>query len=274
MLKLKPIKSTISLSFTIVFKICSKQYVFLFFSGVLFKMSDFQLEPPSKQIRIDLITQAGLMDLPNEILKLIFLCLKTKNIHQTIAFVCKRFFELTRLPVFCETFHIEIKCELMDRDRIRKSCIERIEKLLKVFPDCNLQLQYNGECQYGTDEFFEAIEDLLPFQSSITDLALSFTGEGNLALSTQMICLENLKYLHLDLSKCVWHYREDVTDLPSVFWNNFPNLTSLKIENSCEDVVSISKMILVFASLVLPNNDFAPSHIYRILLISLNNSRN
>ena len=113
-------------------------------------MSDSStLEPPCKQMKMDL-PQVGLMDLPNEILKMIFLCLKTKTIHQTVASVCKRFFELTRLPVFCETFHIEIKCELMDRDRIRKSCIERIEKLLKVFPDCT---QYLANVSTGHENY-------------------------------------------------------------------------------------------------------------------------
>ena len=118
---------------------------FLLFLDIIFKMSGSVIEPPSKQMKIDL-PPVGLMDLPNEILKIIFLCLKTETIHQTVAFVCKRLFELTRLPNFCETFHIEIKCELTDRDRIRKSCLDRIDKLLKVFPDCKLQLQYNGEC--------------------------------------------------------------------------------------------------------------------------------
>ena len=201
-----------------------------------FKMSSSPMEPPCKQMKIEL-PQAGLMDLPNEILKMIFLLLKTKTIHLTVASVCKRFLELTRLPDFCENFQIEMKCQLTEGHEsygIRNSCLERIKKLLKVFPDCNLQLHYYGEDQVGSKEFFGAVEDLVPFQYSITDLTLSFHGQVDWKFSSKMICLEKLKHLHIDLSNYDWELGLDITDLPSAFWNNFPNLTSLKIEN-CSD---------------------------------------
>ena len=206
-------------------------------------MSDSStLEPPCKQMKMDL-PQVGLMDLPNEILKMIFLCLKTKTIHQIVASVCKRFFELTRLPEFCESFHIDMRCEFSERReryRVRKSCVERIKKLLKVFPNCKLHLQYNGNYQVGSEEFFEAVEDLVLFQSSITELTLIFDGDVGWETSSKMICLEKLEHLHIDLSDYDWERGDDITDLHSNFWNNFPNLTSLKIDNCSngEEMVS------------------------------------
>ena len=202
----------------------------------------FTLEPPCKQMKMDL-PQVRLMDLPNEILKMIFLCLKTKTIHQTVASVCKRFFDLTRLPEFCETFQIEMKCESKEKGetyRISNYCLERIKKLLKVFPDCNLQLCYNDEYKVGCEEFFKVVEDLVPFQSLITELKLSFHGEVDWESSSKMICLKKLKHLHIDLSNYEWTHGDDITDLPSDFWNNFPNLISLKIDNCSngEEMVS------------------------------------
>ena len=54
-------------------------------------------EPLFKKVKFDL-PKMRIMDLPNEILKKIFLHLKKKTVHFSVALVCKRFCEITRLP--------------------------------------------------------------------------------------------------------------------------------------------------------------------------------
>ena len=200
-------------------------------------------EPPFKQVKFNL-PKVGIMDLPNEILKKIFLHLKKKTVHFSVALVCKRFCEITRLPKFCEVLKIKLcfhckKHKIRGNDyNIKHSCLEKIKNVLTIYPDCKLTLHNSG---MNTEKFLGLVKFLGPFQASISRLELGFIGD-NLYMDwrqfNKMIPLENLNYLHLDFT----HYHDEnftIYDLPGSFWSCFPALKKLQFEHNSESMVSI-----------------------------------
>ena len=234
-------------------------------------MSDPLVELPCKQMKLDL-PQTGIMDLPNEVLIKIFKCLETESIHQKIVLVCKRFMNISRLPVFCETYSFAIwpkyvNYEDIDDDnedieegyKLDDLCLNRIKKVLKVFPDCKLELCYSNEDvkDEGSIGFFSLVKDLTPFLSSITELNLKFCGRLESSDFSKMIPFANLTSLELEINHDSSEIRYiDVSDLDSTFWNNFPNLTSLKTENSSSlrEEVKVRKISVVFTVSITHNN--------------------
>ena len=67
------------------------------------------MEPVQKRIKLLAKPQEkkGILDLPNEVLELIFLQLSQYEIQRNLALVCKRFLTITRHPKFVETVKIE-----------------------------------------------------------------------------------------------------------------------------------------------------------------------
>ena len=214
-------------------------------------MSDSQFEPLRKQIKIDL-PKTEIMNLPNEILIKIFKYLETESIHLNVAIVCKRFMNITRLPVFCETYSLAIWPIFVNYKvgyKLVDFCLNRIKKVLKVFPDCKLELCYSSEEaeDEGSRGFFSSVKDLAPFQTSIVKLYLTF--QGRLSSSdfsiSKNISFANVKRLEMKIN----HYWSEGSfyisgALDSTLWHSFPNLASLKIEDASSPDNEVSKYFI------------------------------
>ena len=195
------------------------------------------MEPPTKQRKID-CPKIGLLDLPNEILEVILKYLKIDVIHLKAALVCKRFLEVTRLPTFCETFRVGFEYEQnrSKNEQIEDSCLKKIKQILKLYPDCQLEFYHYGD---KSKDFFLFFESLKKFAPSITKLELMFYNESlNYFGFRKIIYLENLKCLVLDFSNYCEEVGFSMSHLGDGFWRNFPNLTSLTIEDCSRETVS------------------------------------
>ena len=195
-----------------------------------------KMSPPSPQ-------ETGILDLPNELLETIFLKLSQEDIQQNVALVCRRFLEITRNPKFVQNLKIKLRPDENDFRRLKKSCLERAQKVLKIYPQCQIELYHQT---YGADCGGNLINEIFgyswmgylhPFASSITKMTLAVT-HGYVEDFSDFIEFENLEYLDLTISAPDDH-DEDVDDYELVgpqdlgadFWNNFPKLKFLSFRN-------------------------------------------
>ena len=197
--------------------------------------------------------ERGILDLPNEVLEPIFLMLSRHDIQQNVALVCRRFLEITRKPNFLETVKIElIPNENDDRD-LAMSCIEKMEKVLKIYPHCKLELFQAHEQMRGTGHAkndivgYSWMKKFLPFASSIMELRVESIHEDVEDFS-EFILLENLNCLELDVSYTDIHGGDSIQDVEAEFWSNFPYLKSLRIDSSYDQncVSSLLPVLILF----------------------------
>ena len=194
------------------------------------------MSPPSPQ-------ETGILDLPNELLETIFMKLSQEDIQQNVALVCRRFLEITRNPNFVQNLKIELSPDKDDFRRLKRSCRERAHKVLKIYPQCQIELHHQTSLPYCSGYLTNEIVGyswmgyLYPFASSITKMTLNVTYEY-LSDFLDFILLESLEYLDLTISAPDDH-DEDVDDYELVgpqdlgadFWNNFPKLKFLSFRN-------------------------------------------
>ena len=189
-----------------------------------------KMSPPSPQ-------ETGILDLPNELLETIFMKLSQEDIQQNVALVCRRFLEITRNPNFVQNLKIELSPDKDDFRRLKRSCRERAHKVLKIYPQCQIELHHQTSGPYRGGHPINEIVGyswmgyLYPFASSITKMTLNVTYEY-LSDFLDFIVLENLEYLDLTFSAPAPDY--DLVapqDLGAEFWNNFPKLKFLRFRN-------------------------------------------
>ena len=193
-----------------------------------------KMSPPSPQ-------ETGILDLPNELLETIFMKLSQEDIQQNVALVCRRFLEITRNPKFVQNLKIKLSPDENDCRQLQKSCLERAQKVLKIYPQCQIELYHQT---YGADCSGNLINEIIgyswmgcfsPFASSITKMTLEVTHEYVSDFS-DFIALENLEYLDLEISvpdavDGVEFELVGPNDLGAEFWNNFPKLKFLSFRN-------------------------------------------
>ena len=99
------------------------------------------MEPAKNRIKLT-PQEFSIMDLPNEILEMIFLKLSMQYIQQNIALVCKRFQEITRTENFVKRIELISKenLEYDLRDQIDERVLERLKRFLKYI--LNVELSY------------------------------------------------------------------------------------------------------------------------------------
>ena len=207
------------------------------------------MEPEQKRMKMD-SQERGILDLPNEVLEPIFLMLSQHDIQQNVALVCRRFLEITRKPNFLETLKIEL-IPKEDDERDLASCIEKIEKVLKIYPGCKLELFQAPDEMRGTAHVknyivgYSWMKEFLPFASSIIELKVE-SMHGDPEDFSGFILLENLKCLDLDVSHIDTFGGASIQDEEAEFWNNFPNLKSLRIKSNYQQCcVSCLKQVLI-----------------------------
>ena len=112
------------------------------------------MEPVCKRKKMSQETQeTGILDLPNEILEPIFLMLSQKDRQQNLALVCRRFLEITRNPNFVQDVKIKLIPSENNPARLKKSCWERVEKVLRFYPQCKIELYHEAMFLFNSCSF-------------------------------------------------------------------------------------------------------------------------
>ena len=191
------------------------------------------MEPAKKRIRLT-PQEFPIMDLPNEILEIIFMKLPMQYIQQNIALVCKRFQEITRTENFVKSIGIELisKEEWGLRDQVDDRVLARVKKVLEIYPKCGIELTY--KIPYKRSEWiwgYRWMSAFKPFATSITKMSLQIQHHewtDGCVYFEHFIYLENLESLDFDTSRA----DKEFVCLPNAedeFWDNFPKLKSLRL---------------------------------------------
>ena len=189
--------------------------------------------------------EPGIMDLPDEVLEMIFLKLSRYDIQHNLALVCRRFLNITRRHVFVPS--VVIGDSFIDSEtNFPECCLEKIEKVKKVYPNCNIKLiclladEYDEHILPG----YSWMKKFLPYDSSITELNLRWKHNWLDASDfLDFIFLENLESLDLDVSLTDKNDGPSIQDVEAEFWKKFPNLKSLKIKSKYQECCPIVEFI-------------------------------
>ena len=185
--------------------------------------------------------ETGILDLPNEILEPIFLMLSQKDRQQNLALVCRRFLEITRNPNFVQDVKIKlIPSGENNPARLKKSCWERVEKVLRIYPQCKVELYHEAMFLFNEIIGYSWMINFSPFAASITKMTLNITHRV-LRNFSDFIVLKNLEYLDITIKpRNVDAVDAGVTfvpqDLKAEFWNKFPKLKSLKFSMNRNEI--------------------------------------
>ena len=196
------------------------------------------MEPARKRNRKQKIPrEKKILDLPDVVLKTIFLMLSRKDILQNVALVCKRFLEITRNSNLVQSVKIDLSPDENEITKLEKSCWQRVKKVLKIYPQCEIELYHKAKAKNGTlinDIFgYSWMSCFSPFASSITKMTLDATHEC-LKDFSDFIVFENLEYLDLTISAPDPLGEGELVgplDLGAEFWNNFPKLKFLTFKS-------------------------------------------
>ena len=164
--------------------------------------------------------EPGIMDLPDEVLEMTFLKLSRYDIQHNLARVCRRFLNITRRPIFVPI--VEIGDSFIESGMNFPECyLEKIEKVKKVYPNCNIKL--NCLLEDERDEHIlpgcSWMKKFLPYDSSITELNLRWLNKRlSIRDFLNFIFLENLECLNLDVSLTDVHGGSSIQDVEAEFW--------------------------------------------------------
>ena len=160
-------------------------------------------ESAPKRMKMDPQAETGILNLPNELLEKIFLMIRRGDVQHNLALVCHRFLSITRQPKFVKNVRFELIpkedddwCEELDN-----SCLEKIEKVLKFYPRCKIDLfakdtdwdEKNGHGIYG----YSWMKGLVPFAASIRKLDLPVEPSMSIKHFSDVISFENLEVLEI-----------------------------------------------------------------------------
>ena len=231
------------------------------------KMSESPELQESRPKRMKMESEAviGLLDLPSEVLQNIFSRLSHYDVQRNVALVCKRLLEISRLPKLCENVKVNL---IMDEHTGETDVLFRIDKILKIFPACKLELSYvQGRKLDGHiyDRLFP-IKKLERFASSVKTLSMDFVQSEVRDNFLYDMCelrfkFKNLESLALDLrrpdlldrdwSESISLFRDfrnhdymmdheylrvkdwsGIQLAPPWIWENFSNLKHLRIKSN------------------------------------------
>ena len=205
------------------------------------------MEPVQKRMRLR-SHGPKIVDLPNEILEMIFLKLSRYDILHNLALVCRRFLNITRRSIFVPC--IAIGDSFIGPGINFPECyLEKIEKVKKVYPKCNILLNClleSGEQGYILPGY-SWMKRFQPYDSSITKMSLRLEHNWQRQDTSDFLdflFLENLECLYLDVSLTDWHRGSlSIQDVEAGFWNNFPHLKRIEIRSSYCELCPIPEFI-------------------------------
>ena len=181
----------------------------------------------------------NIQDFPNELLVQIFKNLAQDDILESVALVCKRFLEVSRLPKVLPL--IKISCQGVFEEDLPK-----IQNCLAIYPKSFLYID-DLEIKLSLGHL-EVLELVAP---SIQRLKITVDFDMDFAYPP---LFQNIKVLELDDID----YLEDDFDLHGIgFWKQFPNLTALRLNLTSHyskntDVSCISFIFIVKWSVFSP----------------------
>ena len=203
------------------------------------------MEPAQKRMKLR-SDGLNILDLPYEVLEIIFLKLSQYDVQHNLALVCRRFLTITRQPIFVKIVTIEGDSVFDEDDEeplFSEVALEKIEQVKNIYPNCNIELTCKIENEDDVDySYFRRhhkdvlnyswVKRLQPYDSSITKLTLGLRFNNDDDFSN-LFFMENLESLDLDTSFSDQVYStRSIQDVKAEFWDNFPNLKSLKINSS------------------------------------------
>ena len=212
------------------------------------------MEPAQKRMKLR-SDGPNILDLPNEVLEIIFLKLPQYDVQHNLALVCRRFLTITRQPIFVQIVKIEGDAvfDEDDEETFSEVALEKIEKVKNIYPNCNIELTCKLEYEDGVDYLdfrkhdkyvlhYAWLKQLQPYDSSITKLTLGLRFNDADDFS-YLFFMENLESLDLDTSFSDQVYStSSIQDVKAEFWDNFPNLKSLNIKSlyysNCVSILS------------------------------------
>ena len=202
------------------------------------------MEPAQKRMKLR-SDGLNILDLPYEVLEIIFLKLSQYDVQHNLALVCRRFLTITRQPIFVKIVTIEGDSVFDEDDEeplFSEVALEKIEQVKNIYPNCNIELTCKIENEDDVDySYFRRhhkdvlnyswVKRLQPYDSSITKLTLGLRFNNDDDFSN-LFFMENLESLDLDTSFSDQVYStRSIQDVKAEFWDNFPNLKSLKIKS-------------------------------------------
>ena len=155
-----------------------------------------------------------ILDLPNEILVQIFSKLPQEDTLRSVALVCRRFFEVTRLHQALPIISIYSYCDEKSLD----DCVKDIRRALKTYPTSQFRL-HDFEISMSNFKVLHPFLNLLHQMSMYLDIDCD----------EELPVIHNLKTLRFRILN--WRSRNCILCNSVRFWGKFPNLTSLKIES-------------------------------------------
>ena len=192
-----------------------------------------------------------LLDLPNEVLELIYHHLPIEDVQLRLALVCKRLLKISRTCGMVKNYSYEISlwCLRVKDVEVEKECLRylaMIESLLNYHPACLLDLTII----YNTERYFSfAWEKLKQYsRSSINKLTLRFGG-GSFDSSLQIIAedqitFDALKKLEIDTGNFPTETsRNMMQERKPQFYSNFSNLTHLNVSSNYRNEFDIVSFI-------------------------------
>ena len=191
-----------------------------------------------------------LLDLPNEVLELIFHHLPIEDVQLRLALICKRLLKISRTCGMVKKYSYEISlwCLRVKDVEVEKECLRylaMIESLLNYHPACLLDLTII----YNTERYFSfAWEKLKQYRSSINKLTLRFGG-GSFDSSLQIIAedqitFDALKKLEIDTGNFPTETsRNMMQERKPQFYFNFSNLTHLNVSSNHRNQFDIVSFI-------------------------------
>ena len=216
-----------------------------------------------------------LLDLPNEVLELIFHKLPVEDVQLRLALVCKRLLKISRTcgmvkryPYEMSLWCLRVKDVEVEKESLRY--LAMIESLLNYHPACLLDLTVI----YNTERCLSfAWERLKNYKSSINKLTLRFGG-GSFNSTLQIItedqkAFDSLKTLEIDTGNFPTETsRNMMQERKPQFYSNFPNLTHLKVSSNYRnqfDIVSLINDICIKS----PSSKYFPAILMSFRIIPL-----
>ena len=157
----------------------------------------------------------AILDLPNEILALIFSKLSQEDILKNVALVSKRFLEVTRLQKTLPD--ISIKTGLFKDIQSIKSCV-------KFYPYSQIHLRWEG--------VYSKFLKIRRMASNIKSMDISLEFDCTRVPPK----FKNLEYLSIEEDFCGVFWKPYACNFEKIprFWKKFPNLSHLKITTFCD----------------------------------------
>ena len=158
---------------------------------------------------------------------------------------------MSKIPTnrFIKTARVELfqNPDRTSMDEIVKCSLEKVEKILKIYLECKIELFIVVKDTYDpSNKIFGYLwtRDFQHLSTSITKLTLQMLHVG-IGCFECFIVFEKLECLDLDLIYSDTNQECSIQHVSPDFWDRFPILKSLKIRSSLYDWVDIAVSILV-----------------------------